>query len=28
LEFAPLHADPRFRTLLSRMVREGRNGQG
>src|SRR5919112_800545 len=27
LEFAPLHADPRFRTLLSRMVREGRNGQ-
>ena len=28
LEFAPLHADPRFRTLLSRMVHEGRNGQG
>ncbi len=28
LEFAPLHADPRFRTLLSRMVRERRNGQG
>jgi tetratricopeptide (TPR) repeat protein len=28
LEFAPLHADPRFRTLLSRMVREERNGQG
>ena len=27
LEFAPLHADPRFRTLLSRMVREGSNGQ-
>jgi tetratricopeptide (TPR) repeat protein len=28
LEFAPLHADPRFRTLLSRMVRESKNGQG
>jgi tetratricopeptide (TPR) repeat protein len=28
LEFAPLHADPRFRALLSRMVREGRNGRG
>src|SRR5919112_4434851 len=28
LEFAPLHADPRFRTLLSRMVREESNGQG
>jgi tetratricopeptide (TPR) repeat protein len=28
LEFAPLRADPRFRTLLSRMVREGINGQG
>src|ERR671910_488451 len=28
LEFAPLHADPRFRTLLSRMVGDGSNGQG
>ena len=28
LEFAPLHADPRFRTLLSRMVRPKSNGQG
>ncbi len=28
LEFAPLHADPRFRTLLSRMARPGSNGQG
>jgi Flp pilus assembly protein TadD len=28
LEFAPLHADPRFRTLLSRMVRGESNGQG
>ncbi|MDP9412120.1 MAG: tetratricopeptide repeat protein, partial [Actinomycetota bacterium] len=26
LEFAPLHADPRFRTLLSRMARPGSNG--
>jgi tetratricopeptide (TPR) repeat protein len=28
LEFAPLHADPRFRTLLSRMVGDRSNGQG
>jgi tetratricopeptide (TPR) repeat protein len=28
LEFAPLHADPRFRTLLSRMVQPKSNGQG
>jgi Flp pilus assembly protein TadD len=27
LEFAPLHADPRFRTLLSRMVGDRSNGQ-
>jgi tetratricopeptide (TPR) repeat protein len=26
LEFAPLHSDPRFRTLLSRMSRAGENG--
>ena len=26
LEFAPLHSDPRFRTLLSRMARAGGNG--
>ena len=26
LEFAPLHSDPRFRTLLSRMTRAGENG--
>ena len=26
LEFAPLHSDPRFRTLLSRMARAGENG--
>ncbi len=26
LEFAPLHSDPRFRTLLSRMTRTGENG--
>ena len=28
LEFAPLHSDPRFRTLLSRMSRAGENGAG
>jgi cytochrome c-type biogenesis protein CcmH/NrfG len=28
LEFAPLHADPRFRTLLSRMVGDRSNGHG
>ena len=28
LEFAPLRADPRFRTLLSRMVRTEAEGQG
>ena len=28
LEFAPLHSDPRFRTLLSRMARTGENGAG
>ncbi len=28
LEFAPLRADPRFRTLLSRMVRAKGNGEG
>jgi tetratricopeptide (TPR) repeat protein len=28
LEFAPLHSDPRFRTLLSRMAHAGENGAG
>ena len=28
LEFAPLHSDPRFRTLLSRMSHAGGNGAG
>jgi tetratricopeptide (TPR) repeat protein len=28
LEFAPLHSDPRFRTLLLRMSRAGENGAG
>jgi tetratricopeptide (TPR) repeat protein len=28
LEFAPLHSDPRFRALLSRMSRAGENGAG
>ena len=28
LEFAPLHSDPRFRTLISRMSRAGENGAG
>jgi tetratricopeptide (TPR) repeat protein len=28
LEFAPLHSDPRFRTLLSRMSGAGENGAG
>ena len=28
LEFAPLHSDPRFRTLLSRMIRAGENDAG
>ena len=28
LEFAPLHTDPRFRTLLSRMVQARGDGQG
>ena len=28
VEFAPLWQDPRFRTLLSRMVRDGGSGPG